>query len=296
MNSESKDATVNLLLLVLFVLLATFGFFALISLTFLSHDGLNAALSKGLDTKALFEKLSGKELNILQSLSQIIGLIIPAFLLTKYKKSVSSYIEQKPFYLKFAMLAFALFICAYPSVSFLTYINQQIPLPDWMISKESEMTDMIKQLLTMNSFIDLSICMISIALIPAIAEEWIFRGILQNQLIRFFKNKWLGMILTAFIFSAIHLQFEGFLPRFALGLILGYVYLLGGSLKYSILLHFFFNGIQVFAVYLNGSNLEQTDLSSTIQTPSFYLFLSASIVGMFYFISMMLKFQNSKNV
>jgi membrane protease YdiL (CAAX protease family) len=87
-----------------------------------------------------------------------------------------------------------------------------------------------------------------IALLPAICEEACFRGALQPILIRLFKSPWAGIVLTAVVFSAFHLQFQGFLPRMLLGLLLGAAYWYSGSLLVSIVAHFFTNAVQVIAV------------------------------------------------
>jgi uncharacterized protein len=84
--------------------------------------------------------------------------------------------------------------------------------------------------------------------LPAICEEACFRGALQPILIRICKSPWAGIVLTAIFFSAFHMQFQGFLTRMFLGILLGAVYWYSGSLWVSILAHFFTNGIQVVAV------------------------------------------------
>ena len=77
-----------------------------------------------------------------------------------------------------------------------------------------------------------------------------FRGVVQNVLTKWFKGHWPAILLTAFIFSIIHLSFYGFFVRFALGIILGLVFYYSGSLWLAIILHFLYNGLQVTALYL----------------------------------------------
>jgi membrane protease YdiL (CAAX protease family) len=73
-----------------------------------------------------------------------------------------------------------------------------------------------------------------------------------------------AIILTSVIFSAIHISYYGFLVRFALGVILGYIFYYSGSIWLSSFLHFLFNGFQVTAMYLakdsgklNGKGVEE---------------------------------------
>jgi hypothetical protein len=91
--------------------------------------------------------------------------------------------------------------------------------------------------------------MIIIGLLPAIFEEVCFRGGVQNILTRWFKGPWIAIILTAIIFSAIHISYYGFLVRFALGVALGLVFYYSGSIWLNILFHFLYNGLQVTALY-----------------------------------------------
>ena len=101
--------------------------------------------------------------------------------------------------------------------------------------------------------------MIVIALIPAIGEEMTFRGVLQQWLTRKM-NPHLAILLSAAIFSFIHFQFYGFLPRMFLGVLLGYMFYITGSLWTSILMHFLNNGTAVVLYYLNSKSVIDIDV------------------------------------
>jgi membrane protease YdiL (CAAX protease family) len=105
--------------------------------------------------------------------------------------------------------------------------------------------------------------MIIIGLLPAIFEEVCFRGGIQNILMRWFKGPWIAIILTAIIFSAVHVSYYGFLVRFALGVALGLVFYYSGSLWLNIIFHFLFNGIQVTAMY--ASTIQGAKTSKDIE-------------------------------
>jgi membrane protease YdiL (CAAX protease family) len=99
-----------------------------------------------------------------------------------------------------------------------------------------------------------------------------FRGLFQ-RILRYNKvNMHLAVILSALVFSTIHMQFQGFIPRFFLGLILGYLLAFGGSLWIAIFAHFIFNGTQVVVTYFAKS---QMDLSATPQWSDFNFILFA---------------------
>ena len=97
-----------------------------------------------------------------------------------------------------------------------------------------------------------------IALIPAIGEELTFRSVLQQALTKRM-NVHLGVFLSAFIFSFIHFQFYGFLPRMFIGLLLGYMFYYSGSVWTTILMHFLNNATAVVVGYLQYHNLTDVD-------------------------------------
>lgn len=148
----------------------------------------------------------------------------------------------------FYIAAIFLLLVSYPLEGWLGMLNQQIKLPHWMIQMEQDSDKEVEKLLQVKTSIDLFINLLVVAIIPAIFEEICFRGALQKIMIQIFKNPWAGIIVTAILFSAFHLQFQGFLPRMFLGFLLGAAYWYSGSLWTSILAHAFFNGIQVVLV------------------------------------------------
>lgn len=105
-------------------------------------------------------------------------------------------------------------------------------------------------LININSFPKYVISLIVIGLLPGLFEEVCFRAGLQNILTRWFKIPWLAIILTAILFSVIHISYYGFLVRFALGIILGLIFYYSGSIWLSVLFHFLYNGLQVTVMYM----------------------------------------------
>ena len=91
-----------------------------------------------------------------------------------------------------------------------------------------------------------------IAILPAVGEEFFFRGVLQKILIRLFKSGHVAIWVTAFIFSAIHFQFFGFVPRFILGLIFGYLFFWSSTLWLPVISHFINNAVPVIMAYIQG--------------------------------------------
>ncbi len=160
---------------------------------------------------------------------------------------------------KTILLSVLLILVAMPFTSLTYWINMQIPLPEWAQTIEEDATAMINALLTMDSPMELILNLMIIALVPAIGEELLFRGIFQKVLSSTLRNEHVAIWVTAFLFSMMHMQFEGFIPRFLLGAILGYLFSWSRSLWLPIIAHFFFNGIQVLLKYLAGDLLDNFD-------------------------------------
>ena len=147
----------------------------------------------------------------------------------------------------FYVLGIVLLLAAFPLEGWLGTLNKQISLPGWMIRMEKDSDRQISAFLQIHSSFDIVINLFIVAFLPAVFEELCFRGTLQRILINIFKNPWIGIIVTGAFFSAFHMQFQGFLPRMMLGILLGAAFWYSGSLWTSIFAHFFFNGIQVIA-------------------------------------------------
>jgi membrane protease YdiL (CAAX protease family) len=170
-------------------------------------------------------------------------------------------------------------------VQFSMWLNQLIPLPEWAVTMEMDTEGIIKTFLTMETAGELAFSFFVMAIIPAIGEELLFRGIIQQTLGRYFKNEHVAVWVAAFIFSFFHFQFAGFLPRMLLGGLLGYLFVWTKNLWVPIFGHLVFNGMQVIAIYYKDfleesagvENLENQSLD-TIEMPSIGLVIFSAIL------------------
>jgi len=207
------------------------------------------------------DSFSVSELKLFIFLNQIFGLFLPAlfFLLIYYKtnffKIIDLGISSRA---ELPVLALAILLFSYPAIQFLVYVNGQIPISDWMSDTSLEIQEYMLKVISMDSKIDLITNIGLIALVPAISEELFFRGMLQKELLKIFRKSHVAIVTAAVIFSAFHFQFEGFLPRLGLGLLLGYAYFYTKSFFVPFLMHFTNNAIMVVAVYLNPEKIEVT--------------------------------------
>jgi membrane protease YdiL (CAAX protease family) len=139
-------------------------------------------------------------------------------------------------------------LAAFPFVMWLGEINHSIPLPEWMVNLEKDAMKQMQAFLKTQGPWDIIVNVFLMAFLPAVCEEVCFRGALQRIVIQLTRNPWLGIILTSVFFSALHLQFQGFLPRMFLGVLLGAMFWYSRSLWPSIAAHFAYNAAQVIAV------------------------------------------------
>ena len=202
-------------------------------------------------------------------LSQTIALFLVPSSLVAYLVSKSPIkwlkLDTRP-ELKSALWAIGIMLVALPAINLLADINQQMVLPtwlsgveEWMKSKEAEAEWLTKQFMSATTIGGLLVNLFLMAVLPAVSEEITFRGVLQrllspknsslnSQLSTL--NSQLSIWLTAIIFSAIHMQFYGFIPRMLLGALFGYMFVWTGSLWVPMLMHFVNNGMAVLLYYI----------------------------------------------
>ena len=193
---------------------------------------------------------------VLQAVSTFFIFFVPVhfFAAICYRKPFKYMGFNFRFNYKQVLLVIAILILTFPLSGALATLNKILPISEYWAAKFKAM-ELAREaqeaaLININSSSRFIISLIVIALLPAIFEETFFRGGLQNLFTRWFKGPWVAIILTAIIFSLIHLSFYGFLVRFALGMVLGFIFYYSGSLWLNILLHFLFNGVQVTALYI----------------------------------------------
>lgn len=186
------------------------------------------------------------------------------------------------------VLAAVVMLTALPLVNALAEINSHLKLPaalssveQWMKNSEKQAALITEKFLVMNSVGALIYNLLLVALIPAIGEELLFRGVLQKVFKEQTGNIHASIILTAIVFSALHMQFYGFLPRMMMGVLFGYMLYWSGSLWLPIIAHFINNGSAVITSYITGVTTETSETQ-----PWYYgvisLLIVAGIVNLFY--------------
>ena len=229
-------------------------------------------------------------LKLSQIISSILIFILPAvafvFLLTTEKWHYFQ-LHTVP---KLSSIVFSVVImmASLPLINWMIEINSSMAFPEflkgveqWMRNAEANAEVLTEKFLEMDSIMDLMLNLFMIALVAAVSEELFFRGVVQKALHEATNNAHLSIWIAAILFSAIHGQFYGFIPRVMLGVLFGYLYVWSGSLWLPMICHFINNGAAVVFSYLIGVDLIEFDADNigTMEGESSLLFASLVIVS-----------------
>lgn len=193
--------------------------------------------------------------------------VLPALIFSYffYKRKVFSFLHiSKNPKSSNLFLGGMLILFAFPLAQLAYWLNLKLPLPSSLIAMEESTAEMISNLLLVQEPYELWFNLLVVAVVPAIGEELIFRGIIQQKLVQKMKNPHIAIWLAAFIFSAIHMQFQGLFPRMLLGGILGYLFYWTGNLWIPIVAHFLNNAFQIVGQYLHQKGMIEVDLDETV--------------------------------
>jgi uncharacterized protein len=207
-------------------------------------------------------------LKYFQLVNQLGIFVLPAILFVLMTDNdIPGYLKLRGDWHRMAILyGTILILVSLPLNHWLMEINGAVRFPyfltgveEWMKAKEQEADVLTEAFLSTSSIGGFLFNLLMIAAIAAIGEELIFRGILVRIFHEWTNNIHLAVIIPAFIFSALHLQFYGFLPRFLLGVFLGYLFIWSGSLRVPILVHFINNAFAVIIAFMDGRGWVQAD-------------------------------------
>lgn len=189
--------------------------------------------------------------------------------------------------MKFAFIigSILVMISALPLINALSWINLQVKLPEFLSGLENILggmedgaSDLTKAITQTDNFWIFAFNILVVALLPAIGEEMVFRGALMPILIKWTGKKHSGVWISAALFSAMHMQFYGFLPRLMLGVLLGYLFLWSRSLWAPIIAHFTNNALAVFLLYMMSKGKISEELDTFSPSGSDLILLTFSIV------------------
>lgn len=198
-----------------------------------------------------------------------------------------------------------------PFINLLSHLNEQIVLPDFLRAledilkaQEEQAAQLTEAFLRVDTLWGLMGNVVLMAILPALGEELCFRGTClglidpmrqhrmqrsgKSLLIRLSGRTHIAIWVTAIIFSLIHFQFYGFVPRMLLGALLGYLLCWTGSLWAPILAHFTNNALAVVTYHMgnkgiiNAESIDQFGFGDTLWAGILSLVLSAALLAVIY--------------
>ena len=211
------------------------------------------------------------------TIQDIMAFIVPALaaMAIFYRRPLHAMcLDRAPWWT--AIIVVVLFyIVSLPAMNWLVELNKSMSLPAWMsgieqamVQAEEAAAETTKQLLDFHSVGMLIACTFVVGFMAGLSEEMLFRG----AMLRTMQDSRLGdhtaVWITAIIFSAIHVQFFGFVPRMLLGVWLGYLLVWTRSLWVPIIAHTLNNATVVFMTFLSNRGIIPEGYGDNLGIPS----------------------------
>ena len=210
-------------------------------------------------------------------------IVVPLFFI-----KVNLKIQYAPFFsfpeqaLRPILMTVVILFCFMVANSVVIEWNQQVSMPDflsgfesWAQGKEAQLEKLTEYLTSFSGIQEYLIALVVIALIPAVGEELLFRGLIQNLFGKAF-NPHVAIWLSAIIFGIFHFQFYGVIPRIFLGALFGYLYYWSGYLSLAMVGHFINNGLTLTLLYLSQIKFINYNPAEGDASPPLY------VVGIFF--------------
>ena len=227
--------------------------------------------------------------------------IVPPFILGwLFHGKITEYLYlNKKITFASVLLVLVLSFAASPFINFIGELNANMQLPEWLSGVENWMRDteqkaaeLTEAFLKVETIGGLIFNIFMIAFLPAIGEELLFRGVIQRILTNWTRNQHWGIWISAILFSALHMQFYGFIPRVFLGVLFGYLLVWSGSIWLPVIAHFINNAVAVVAMYLIDKGLLSQEIEEIGTTSDSYYLAVVSLLLIVVFM-VMIKRQNS---
>ena len=191
---------------------------------------------------------------------------------------------------KACLITILILLLSIPAMNFIVYCNESIVLPDafrgleeWLKQAEENSRNSISILLGTPTIGNLIMSILIVGLLTGLSEELLFRGALQNIIYSKPTNYHLAVWVTAILFSIMHMQFYGIIPRILLGAFFGYLAVWSGSIWLPVIAHSFNNIMVVISTWLITNNTTNVDINkfATEITTENIIFVLISIIATF---------------
>lgn len=186
--------------------------------------------------------------------------------------------------LKSVALVVLVWVVALPAMNYVVEWNQSIEFPSWLQGLEEELRAMesdaaatSSHLLNAQSLGMMIFMVLVVGVLTGMGEEIFFRAGLLGTMLHGNVNKHVAVWVVAIVFSAIHLQFFGFVPRMLLGAWLGYLLVWTGEVWTPIIAHALNNGSIVVAAYLTNKNIISCNYLESVGSSNHWLALGSAV-------------------
>ena len=170
-----------------------------------------------------------------------------------------------------AGIALCLFF-AIPAMNLIIEWNESITFPSslsgleaWLKTQEANAQSLTAEMMQMSNLAELLVMILIVGILTGIGEEFVFRGILQRLFLNKFHDPHIAVWTTAILFSAVHFQFYGFVPRMLLGAFFGYLLVWSGNIWLPVIAHALNNSLSVIGAYMQ-KGAEEGTLIDTLGT------------------------------
>ena len=226
--------------------------------------------------------LTSATARILTVVQDVVVFILPAVataMLVTRRPATLLAIDRKP-RLGFTLLAIATLIVAVPAMNAVIALNEAMPLPDAMadslLAMEAQADAMIAMLVGPHTVPNLIVGILIVGVFAGLSEEILFRGAFQRLLSTGGLSAHAAIWTASAVFSLVHMEILGFLPRMLLGAYFGYALVWGRSLWTPVILHAVNNSLYVAASWAGLASIDT--LGADFAAPSSLLILAASVI------------------
>lgn len=241
------------------------------------------------DATAFFASIELQKQNVyaslfIQSLSSAVGMfLLPALIFSqvmRYPIGDFFKVNKLPSLIQLA-LALIIIVCGGIFINLIVEFSRSIPLPESFASLRNgqETTDeLLQSFFSIKTSAHFLLLAFTLALLPALAEEFFFRGVLQNLFLQIGASPLRAMITAGLAFSLMHLAFDNFLAIWLMGFVLGWLYYYSGSLWTSIFAHFVNNLSVVLLKYAFFIGITQKDWTASETPIAWYLSIGTGVI------------------
>ncbi len=229
-------------------------------------------------------------MRVIQMISSLVTFLLPSILAAGlFSEQPSRYLQLNKPSISVALLSVLTVLAFLPFLNLIISLNQKMVLPEsmqmvehWMREKENAATELTKMLMQTDNIGGLLLNVLLFGVVAGVGEEFLFRGVMQRLFEKIYKNPHAVIWIVAVIFSAIHVQFYGFIPRILLGALMGYLLLWTKSLWIAVLAHFVNNCFSVFAYYFSSDEATFEELDTIGTGDTLWMAGLSLILGMFF--------------